>query len=358
MPFLFPICYTFLVFYRHLLRPIFFLFPADYVHTRFLVLGNLLGRSRLGRTAVSLAYGYPHGDARVIVDGLAYHSPVMLSAGFDYNARIISILPSLGFGGVEVGSVTARASAGNKSPQLVRLPRSKSILVNKGLKNDGVDAIIPRILAARIPDDFVIGVSVARTNDSAAADENEGIADYCYSLKALSKAGAGRYYTLNISCPNSFTGELFSTPPALDRLLTVVDVLALARPLYVKLPISLPWEDLRLLVDVIRAHRVAGVIVGNLHKDHALLAEGERSHGRQGGISGAPCRETSTELIKKIRATVAFTIIGCGGVFSPEHAREKLRAGADLIQLITGMIYEGPGLIADIARDYANSPLV
>ncbi len=343
------------MFYRYFLKPILFLFPADFVHERFLVLGSALGSSTVGKKLVSYIYGYPHDDASITVDGLSYHTPVVLAAGFDYKARIISVLPSVGFGGVEVGSVTARASRGNDAPQLIRLPRSRSILVNKGLKNDGVDAIIPRILAAKVPDDFVVGVSVARTNDKESAGEEEGIDDYCYSLRALHKAGAGRYYTLNISCPNSFTGGLFTSAPALERLLTAVDLLALTKPLYIKLPISLPWEELRALVDVIRAHRVSGVIVGNLHKNYALLAESEQTYCKKGGISGAPCRNTSTELITKIRAYVGsgFTIIGCGGIFSPEHALEKICAGANLTQLITGMIYEGPALLSRIARIYA-----
>ncbi len=344
------------MFYHSILRPILFSLPPDPIHSLILSLGALLGRTALGRSATAFVYGYPHSDASVTVDGLHFRTPIMLAAGFDYNARIISILPSVGFGGVEVGSITARASAGNNPPQLMRLPRSKSILVNKGLKNDGVDIIISRICAAKVPDDFVIGVSVARTNDRGSAGEVEGIADYCYSLRRLKESGTGHYYTLNISCPNSFTGELFTSPPALGRLLTAVDALAIDKPLYIKLPISFSWEELRVLIDVARAHRIQGFVIGNLHKDYSLLKVEEREHyGRQGGLSGIPCRANSTELIRKTRAYIGpgMTIIGCGGIFSPEDAEEKLHAGADINQLITGMIYEGPGLMSAIARRYA-----
>lgn len=347
------------MFYRYILKPIFFLVPPDPIHLIFLSIGELLGKTSVGRTATSLVYGYPHTDARVTIDGLTYHSPLMLAAGFDYNARIISILPSVGFGGVEVGSLTARSSKGNRRPQLIRLPKSQGILVNKGLKNDGVDAIIPRILSARVPEDFVIGVSVARTNDKESASEAEGIADYCYSLKKLSDAGAGRYYTINISCPNSFTGELFTSPPALDHLLSAIDALSLSQPVYIKLPISLPWEKVCALIDVACAHRVNGFIIGNLHKDCSLLDPSERDYFKGfGGLSGGPCRTTSTELIQKARAHLGKekTIIGCGGIFSSDDAAEKMRAGANINQLVTGMIYEGPGLIADIARTYAKAP--
>jgi len=343
------------VFYRYLLKPILFSFPPDPIHSLFLSIGALLGKTALGRSATALVYGYPHSDASVTVDDLRYRTPIVLAAGFDYNARIISILPSVGFGGVEVGSITARASAGNRNPQLIRLPQSESILVNKGLKNDGVDAVIPRILAAKVPEDFVIGVSVARTNDKESAGEQEGIDDYCYSLKQLSCSGAGAYYTINISCPNSFTGELFTSPSALDHLLSAVDTLTLSRPVYIKLPIYLSWEELHKLIDIARAHRIQGFVIGNLHKDYSLLKVEERDHyGRYGGLSGLPCRTPSTELIRKTREYIGpkMTIIGCGGIFSPEDAEEKLHAGANINQLITGMIYEGPGLMSAIAREY------
>ncbi len=343
------------MFYRYLLKPILFSFPPDPIHSFFLSVGTLLGRTAIGRNATALAYGYPHTDATVTVDGLRYRTPIVLAAGFDYNARIISILPSVGFGGVEVGSITAKASAGNRSPQLTRLPKSESILVNKGLKNDGVDAVIPRILAARVPEDFVIGVSVARTNDKESAGEQEGIDDYCYSLKQLSRSGAGAYYTINISCPNSFTGELFTSPSALDRLLSAVDTLTLSKPVYIKLPIYLSWEELHKLIDVARTHNIRGFVIGNLHKDDSLLKVEERAlYGRYGGISGLPCRTVSTKLIRKTREYIGptMTIIGCGGIFSPKDAEEKLQAGANINQLITGMIYEGPGLMSDIARKY------
>lgn len=346
------------MFYRSILKPILFSFPPDPIHSLFLSIGALLGKTAIGRSATALVYGYPHTDASVTVDGLRYRTPIMLAAGFDYNARIISILPSVGFGGVEVGSITARASTGNRSPQLMRLPYSKSILVNKGLKNDGVDAIIPRILAAQVPKNFVIGVSVARTNDRESAGEAEGIADYCYSLKRLKEMGAGDYYTLNISCPNSFTGELFTSPSALDHLLSAIDTLTLSKPVYIKLPIYLSWDELHKLIDVARAHRVQGFVIGNLHKDYSLLKVEERDHyGRYGGLSGVPCRTSSTELIRKTREYIGpeMTIIGCGGIFSPEDAEEKLHAGANINQLITGMIYEGPGLVSTIAREYTKA---
>jgi hypothetical protein len=131
--------------YKHILKPILFKFNPESVHTFFVKMGILLGSNFFTRYIVSCIYGYHGKDISKKVDGLAYKTPVVLSAGFDYNGDLTQILPSLGFGGVEVGSVTARPCKGNQSPTLTRLPNSNAIIVNKGLKNDGVDVIINRL---------------------------------------------------------------------------------------------------------------------------------------------------------------------------------------------------------------------
>lgn len=346
--------------YEKLLKPLLFHLDPETAHNYAVSLGEFCGRYSPSRAALDLIYGYHGQDASVRVDGLDYHTPILLSAGFDYNARLVNILPSLGFGGVEVGSVTAQPCAGNPIPRLTRLPRSGSIVVNKGLKNDGVDRIIAR-LASRAPTPgFVVGVSIARTNIAATAVSVEaGIADYLESFTKLNRAAVGDYYTINISCPNAHGGETFAQPERLERLLTALESVACAKPIYVKMPINLGWEEFNQLLRVLDRHRVNGVVIGNLNKDYSVLRNhrDEAPAEYRGGLSGRPCFLPSNQLIRRTRAEYGrrFTIIGSGGIFSPADALVKIAAGADLVQLITGMIYRGPGLIKRIAASYAEN---
>lgn len=344
--------------YRHLLKPILFRFDPEDVHDAFTWFGEQAGRFALTRWLVSVVYGYRGPNISRTVDGLTYRTPLILSAGFDYNARLTRILPAIGFGGVEVGSVTARPCAGNPKPRLTRLPQSQSILVNKGLRNEGVDAIIARLVRTpRVPG-FVIGVSIARTNDAASATVAAGVADYLYSYKRLNETNTGDYYTINISCPNAFGGEAFATPELLDQLLTALRAVPSAKPLYLKMPISVPWETIDQLIAVGLNHNINGIIIGNLQKDYQTLAvRTEAPAAYCGGLSGAPTRARSNEYITLAHQKYGdrLTIIGCGGIFSPQDARAKMQAGATLLQLITGVIFHGPGILKKIARDFAHT---
>lgn len=345
------------MYYQRILRPPLFLLKPDKVHESFISLGEKLGASPIARNIIGALYDYKGPDISKIVDGVCYRTPVVLSAGFDYNGRLTEILSSLGFGGVEVGSVTARPCAGNQPPHLMRLPRSKSILVRKGLKNDGVEAVIKRLKEKKKKPEFAVGISIARTNDKESSEADDGIEDYCYSLRRCLEEKVGDYYAVNISCPNTFTGEIFTHPELLDRLLSQLSVLKSDKPLYVKMSINKEWEEFQKLLEVIVSHKMNGVIIGNLNKYYNELDfPSEVPADLRGGVSGKPCQKRSTDLIKRTRKEFGnrFTVMGCGGVMSPEDAREKMEAGADLIQLITGMIYEGPGLIKKICASLAD----
>lgn len=344
--------------YQTLLKPLLFKFSPDEVHEWFTNLGEFLGKRSFTRSFFSLVYNYHGPDIFSQVDGISYRTPVILSAGFDYNARLTQILPALGFGGVEVGSVTARPCRGNPRPNLTRLIKSKSIVVYKGLRNDGVDSIIERLrLQKRIPN-FVIGVSIARTNDEQAASLEAGIEDYRTSFEKLNKANVGDYYTLNISCPNAFGGETFASPSRLEKLLSRIREVQCKKPVYVKLPINLSWDETRELLEIIVSYHIDGVILGNLNKNYNDLQFREEAPKEfRGGLSGAPCFRLSNELLEKGYRMFGdrLTFIGCGGILSPEDAMEKFHRGAKLVHLITGMIFTGPSLIKSICQAYANT---
>ena len=337
--------------YKHVLKPILFRFDPEVVHDFFTSSGELLGKFALTRLMVRCIYGR-HSSSKIY-----------LSAGFDYNGRLTQILPCIGFGGEEVGSVTARPCEGNPKPRLTRLPKSQSIIVNKGLRNEGVDKIIVRLKLnskiSNLKSPFVVGISIARTNDEISAQSVQaGIDDYVYSFKRLNEEGVGDYYTINISCPNAFGGETFAKPELLAQLLPAIMaiqnniVTERRKPVYVKMPINIPWDHFAQLLNIIDQNGLKGVVIGNLNKDYSWLDVREEAPKEYvGGLSGKPCTHPSTDLIRKTREVYGdrFTIFGVGGIMSPETAREKFDAGADMIQLITGMIYEGPGLVGKIA---------
>jgi dihydroorotate dehydrogenase subfamily 2 len=338
--------------YRQVLKPLLFLLPPELVHEGFISLGQFLGWFKPGFWLIDFLYNYRGSKVAVTVDGLTYGAPVMLAAGFDYNARLINILPALGLGGVEVGSVTARPCAGNPKPRLTRLPHSQSIIVNKGLKNEGVEVVAKRLAKYKRRADFIVGVSIARTNDEFSNTMETGVADYLFSLKTLVAAGVGDYYTINISCPNAFGGETFTKPELLDLLLKELKTVAHNKPLYVKMPLNLTWAEFEPLLQIIIKHQFNGVIIGNLTKNYDDLADqSERPAAYGGGLSGAPCRSRAQELVEQAVAAYGdkLTVIGCGGIFSAADALAYFDRGAKLTQLITGLIYEGPGLIKKIA---------
>lgn len=338
--------------YEGLLKPVFFKFDPEDVHNHMVSMGSAMAKVPFVTDLLGLLWAEKSPRLSKTIDGITFPNPVGLSAGFDYNGDLTQILPSVGFGFHTIGTVTLRAYDGNPKPRLGRFPDSKALLVNKGLKNLGASIVIKKLrdVAFQIP----TGISIASTNthfDSEAAQ----IAEICACFRLFEKSGLKHvYYELNISCPNTFGGEPFTTPEKLRALLKKIDKLLLTRPVYVKMPIDLSEKvSLSLLTEAAK-HRVAGVIYGNLTKDRTNpdVASADRDVWRvsKGNLSGKPTWERSNRLIAltKKHFKDRFTIIGTGGIFSPADAREKMRLGADLVQLITGMIYKGPQLIGQI----------
>lgn len=343
-------------FYQNAVKPILFLFDPELVHKWFVWLGENLAAFSFLRKTLFFFYGTPEKTPHTIVDGMRFHSPVLLAAGFDYNGKLPEALSSMGFAGEEVGSVTARKCHGNEPPRMKRLINSQSILVYKGLKNDGVDAIIERLKTKRIPENFVLGISIAKTNDEKSVELDAGIEDYAYSLRRLSEERIGQFYTINVSCPNVHGGEDFASPERLKLLLEVLANIDRGhRPSYVKLPINKDWEEFEKMLKIVKEQGFQGVVIGNLNKNYDdIRDQTERPPKYRGGVSGSACQKLSNELIAKTRQLYPenFTIIGCGGVLTALDAMEKLRLGADLVQLITGMIFNGPHLMREISISY------
>lgn len=340
--------------YIKAVKPLLFKQKPDAVHARLLRAGSQLQSLRVVRSLVHVVWAYEN-SARLgqEVLGIRFRNPIGLSAGFDKNFELPLMLKSIGFGFMEGGSLTSKSCVGNPRPWFYRLPNTKSIVVYAGLANQGVAKIIERIksYAPSTFANFPLNISVAKTNSQAAANETDAIADYIGSLSQIKKAAVGSMVTLNISCPNTYGGEPFTTPELLERLLRKVDEVRMPQPLFIKMPADLAWLDFDELLAVAAKHQVAGITISNLAKDRgqAKLMD-PLPETVKGGLSGKPTWDLSNNLIRQTykKYHERFVIIGVGGVFSAEDAYTKIKLGATLVELITGMIFEGPQLIGQI----------
>jgi dihydroorotate dehydrogenase len=339
------------VLYKHVVKPVLFMVDPEIVHERMTRMGEILGGSNYLKKSLALFYLDKYPALEQDIKGIHFANPIGLSAGFDYEARLTQITPSLGFGFHTVGTITRNAYGGNARPILGRLPRSRSLMVNKGFKNKGVHCVMRHLYHQ----DFAIpvGISIGRTNTASLKTHEECVQDILASFEASEKSHVRHsYYELNISCPNLVGNVSFYDPDELDKLLTALDGTALSRPLFIKMPIECDDEKVLSLLEVISKHAVHGVIFGNLQKNRndESLDKQEVAKFATGNFSGKPTEKRSNELISLVYRKYGerFTIIGCGGVFSAEDAYKKILLGASLVQLITGMIYNGPQLIAQI----------
>lgn len=337
--------------YSKIIKPTMFMFHPDRVHKNLTVAGQIIGHILPIKWLIKKFWSYQNPNIlSQKINGVDFMNPVGLSAGFDKDFKLISVLPYLGFGFMELGSMTNMPSSGNPKPHYRRLKKSKSILVYAGLNNQGSIQIIQRIKKHKnilIP----LDISVAKTNSSKTNTESTGITDYLKCLKKIKSAGVGDQITINVSCPNAYGGEPFTTPQKLDRLLNEVDKLKIKVPIYLKMPSDLKWQKFKELIDIALKHNISGLKICNLAKDrNSPLLLDDLDDETPGNMSGKPVFELSNELISKSFAYCGnkLTIVGIGGIFSASDAYEKIKHGASLVELVTGMIYEGPQLIGQI----------
>lgn len=291
--------------------------------------------------------------------GLQFQSPVGLAAGLDKNAVAVPYWASLGFGFIEVGSVSARAWPGNPGPRLFRLPADRALINRMGLNNQGAERVAERL--GKLPKGLPpVGVNIVKTPDPEILGA-DGVADFADSLRAVISAAS--YVTINISCPNTSEGKTFEDPDALDELLqSLVKIRNETRrhlPLLVKLspPVARNFVFDSLIDDIVAVsmqHGIDGFIASNTATTRTGLRTSPQRLLRigNGGLSGAPLEDQATHLVRYLyrRTEGLVPIVGVGGVSSAETAFRKILAGASLVQLYTALIYEGPGLIKRIKQ--------
>ena len=303
----------------------------------------------------------PHADdpkLAVRAFGLNFPNPIGMAAGFDKNAEVPDALLRLGFGFVEVGTVTPRPQSGNPRPRLFRLERDEAVINRMGFNNDGSDRVLRR-LASRAQLAGIIGVNIGANKDSP-----DRVADYVRLIEAF--APVASYFTVNVSSPNTPGLRTMQQAHILDDLLAkVIDARERMRekagdsPVLLKIAPDLSLAELDEVVHVARSRRVDGMIVANTTVARPQSLREEMRAREQGGLSGRPLFRLSTRMVAEtyVRVEGAFPLIGVGGIDSGGGALTKIRAGASLIQLYSSLIYKGLGLVEDIKRDLASTLL-
>jgi dihydroorotate dehydrogenase len=290
--------------------------------------------------------------------GLYFPNPIGMAAGFDKSAEAPDALLRLGFGFVEIGSVTPKPQAGNPRPRLFRLERDEAVVNRMGFNNDGAEAVLRR-LAARAHLGGIVGVNVGANKDAV-----DRVADYVRLIETF--APVASYFTVNVSSPNTPGLRNLQQAGALDDLLAkVIDARERVRqnagdsPVLLKIAPDLSLSELDDVVHIARSRRVDGMIVANTTLARpSTLREAARAR-EQGGLSGRPLFRLSTRMVAEtyVRAEGAFPLIGVGGIDTGGAALTKIRAGASLIQLYSSLIYKGLGLVEDIKNDLASTLL-
>lgn len=338
--------------YKAIIRPLIFLWPAEKAHNKLKSFGLILSESPTGQQLLKYLFYYSHPSLNTQVDGIKYQNPIGLSAGFDKDGELTDAYPLIGFGFAELGSFTGDVCAGNPGigRRLFRLIKSKSILVWYGLNNQGSEVIAQRLRGR--PFKIPIGISVAKSNQVSNFDLQTSINDYLKTVNEFKDIGD--YYTINISCPNTRDGEPFAQQPNLQKLLTQLDkVKTKFKPVYIKIAADLTPDELDPIIETTLKHKIDGYVLTNLTKP-SLNTEyiKEELTFDKGALSGLPVQRISTNMIRYIyqKTKGRKTIIGVGGVFNAEDAYEKITSGANLIEMLTGMIFEGPQVIGEINR--------
>lgn len=340
--------------YRLLVRPILFSVDPEQIHHvvfRLLKVASLIPG---GRSFMNFLFGYSDTKLSRTVFGIKFDNPVGLAAGFDKDAKAIDELACLGFGFVEIGTLTPRPQAGNPKPRLFRLPKDQALINRMGFNNEGVQAAVERIKKRK--SNIIIGGNIGRNKDTS---NEKALDDYAYCFQAL--YNYVDYFVVNVSSPNTPGLRELQEKEPLKKLLSYVKGLSAAqtkvKPVLLKIAPDLSDSQLQDIVEILKETKMDGVIATNTTISRGGL-ETDKSEVEKignGGLSGKPLTKRSTEVIQFLRKELgpAFPIIGVGGIMSTQDAIEKLNAGADLIQIYTGFIYEGPGFAKSINKRIA-----
>jgi dihydroorotate dehydrogenase len=332
--------------YRTLIQPALFALDPETAHNTLRTIAQIVNLPSLSR-ALGRVYTVDEPRLAVSVGGLKFKNPVGLAAGFDKNAELLGLWAALGFGHIELGTVTARRQPGNPRPRIFRLTADRALINRMGFPSEGADVMEQRLSKLRsgkltLPP---IGINIGKSKE---VELDQAIQDYCYSLQKL--APFADYIAVNISSPNTPNLRQLQDKERLSELLAALTACNVHnRPIFVKVAPDLTFSALEEVVRCCFDNGIAGIIATNT----TLGREGLKTKIEEtGGLSGSPITKRALEVVLFLGSTIdrRMALIGVGGVFSGKDALAMLCAGASLVQIYTGLIYEGPGLVRAINR--------
>jgi dihydroorotate dehydrogenase len=341
--------------YKHFIRPVLFLFDAEQIHHFVFSFLKIICSVPGVKFLLKKKYDQTAPAYSRQLFGLTFKNPVGLAAGFDKNAALIDELDCLGFGFIEIGTVTPKSQPGNDKPRLFRLPEDQALINRMGFNNEGVLAAVERLKKRK--SEIIVGGNIGKNKIT--TNEN-ALDDYAYCFDALYEHVD--YFVVNVSSPNTPGLRELQEKEPLRQLMSYIKNLSLSKPkpkpVLLKIAPDLTNSQLRDVVEILKSTRADGVIATNttVSRDNLHTRKSELEKIGMGGLSGRPLEQRSTEVISFLRQELGqgFPIIGVGGIMTEADAIAKIKAGADLIQLYTGFIYEGPALINRLNRAIAN----
>ena len=336
--------------YEQLVRPLLFALDPESAHRLAI---DCLRIASASTPALELLRRFQPAIRPISLFGLNFRNPVGLAAGLDKNGVALPAWEALGFGFVEIGTVTARAQSGNPRPRLFRLPEQAALINRLGFNNDGAEVVATRLRALRKRNRWPrvpVGINIGK---SWATELEHAADDYLYSLRALHEFAD--YLVLNVSSPNTPGLRALQAEQALTDLLRVIaqENAQFRKPLLLKISPDLSLAELETILTVCGENGIAGIVATNTTLDHSAIPS---SQDETGGLSGGPLREKSTALVRAIRGCSRIPIIAVGGICDATSGREKLEAGAQLLQVYTGFVYRGPAILREIVQSLGTAP--
>jgi dihydroorotate dehydrogenase len=341
--------------YKLFIRPILFLFDPEKIHHFTFSLLSLAGFIPGKKWALRQLFCYENKNLEREYFGLKFPNPVGLAAGFDKDAKLIDELACFGFGFIEIGTLTPKGQFGNEKPRLFRLPEDKAVINRMGFNNGGVEEAVKRL--KKRSSSILIGGNIGKNKNT---PNEEAYKDYELGFEAL--FDHVDYFVVNVSSPNTPNLRALQDKKPLTEILSKLQILnrqkSKSKPLLLKIAPDLTVDQLNDIVEIVKDVKLDGLIATNttISREGLITTNDKLDKIGAGGLSGAPVKDKSNEVIIYLRKALGneFPIIGVGGIMTVDDAVEKIKAGASLIQVYTGFIYQGPGFIKSINKKLAS----
>jgi len=332
--------------YKLLIRPIFFIFNPEFIHNISLSLVNFLYFIPGIKLISKKIFCFEDDKLSFELENIKFKNKIGLAAGFDKNGKYLDVLETFGFGHVEVGTVTPKPQLGNEKPRLFRLSDDRALLNRMGFNNDGVEAVIKRL--KKYKGKMVIGANIGKNKKTS---NDKAVDDYLFCFKKL--RDYVDYFTINISYPNTPDLRELQSKSNLNILISQIQSENRKKskiPVFIKIAPDLDLGEVKDIIKVCENHEINGIIATNTTISRDNIKNKKINQMGDGGISGKPISGKSDKIISYIKKSSRLKIIGVGGVFDINDFHNKIDSGADLVQVYTGWIYEGPGMIKRINK--------